>query len=306
MSTALTTRQPTALLPTPGEWQTLSSMAQVAIASGLLPPTIKTEQAAIFVAMKGRELAIPTTYAWSNISVINGKPVCSAELMLALIYRDHGPDAVAFVETTDTACHVTYRRAGVAERRPFEFTMAQAKQAGLAGSATWSKYPAAMLRARCVSALARMAFPDSIAGMYTAEELGASVTVTADGEVVLDEAPVMVSDVSASAGAPIAPLPAANLAPVPVLAGATADQRAGYLRSMHALGMDADAAMAIVRDTSGVTFEEATRGQMGTVYRAAQTGRLAQVDGRWHIVEPPAESVAEAAPLVAQLAAAVK
>jgi hypothetical protein len=32
-----------------------------------------------------------------------------------------------------------------------------------------------MLRARCISAVARMAFPDSIGGMYTAEELGAEV-----------------------------------------------------------------------------------------------------------------------------------
>jgi hypothetical protein len=32
-----------------------------------------------------------------------------------------------------------------------------------------------MLRARCISAVARMAFPDSIGGMYTPEELGAEV-----------------------------------------------------------------------------------------------------------------------------------
>jgi hypothetical protein len=48
-----------------------------------------------------------------------------------------------------------------------------------------------MLRARCLSAVARMAFPDSIGGMYSPDELGASVrvegeTVVFDGETVID------------------------------------------------------------------------------------------------------------------------
>jgi hypothetical protein len=188
---ALIPQSSPSLLPSAQDWNTLRSMAQVAIESGLLPPHVKSEQAAIFIAMKGRELTIPTTYAWSNIAVISGKPVCSAELMLALIYRDHGGQAIQFEETTDDVCRVTYQRAGVAERRLFAFTAAQARNAGLTGG-NWQKYPAAMLRARCVSAVARMAFADSIAGMYTPEELGAAVTVTPDGEVVM--APVQSVD----------------------------------------------------------------------------------------------------------------
>jgi hypothetical protein len=188
---ALIPQSGSAVLPSASEWATLRSMAQVAIESGLLPPHVKSEQAAIFIAMKGRELTIPTTYAWSNIAVISGKPVCSAELMLALIYRDHGGGAVQFEETTDTVCRVTYQRRDVEGRRVFAFTTEQARTAGLTGG-NWQKYPAAMLRARCVSAVARMAFADSIAGMYTPEELGAAVTVTPDGEVVM--APVQPTD----------------------------------------------------------------------------------------------------------------
>jgi len=37
-----------------------------------------------------------------------------------------------------------------------------------------------MLRARCISAVARMAFPDVISGVYTPEELGGSVQVIDD------------------------------------------------------------------------------------------------------------------------------
>jgi hypothetical protein len=193
----------TSLLPSASDWATLRSMAQVAIESGLLPPHVKSEQAALFIAMKGRELTIPTTYAWSNIAVISGKPVCSAELMLALIYRDHGGQAIQFEETTDDVCRVTYQRAGVAERRLFAFTIAQAGKAGLTGG-NWQKYPAAMLRARCVSAVARMAFADSIAGMYTPEELGAAVTVTPDGEVVMTSEPEPPTTITQQGSAPIA------------------------------------------------------------------------------------------------------
>jgi hypothetical protein len=51
----------------------------------------------------------------------------------------------------------------------------------------WQKYPDAMLRARCISAAARLAFPDIIGGMYTPEEIGAPVNVTPMGAVELDQ-----------------------------------------------------------------------------------------------------------------------
>ena len=166
-------------------WPMLKDQAQVAVASGMLPQHIKTPQAAMFIGMKAMELGIPFTYGLSNIAVIGGKPVCGAELMLAIIYRDHGDDAIEFEETTDKVCTVSYKRKTATKRRNFSFTIEQATKAGLTGG-NWTKYPAAMLRARCVSAVCRMAFSDSIAGMYLPEELGAAVTVTSEGEVVID------------------------------------------------------------------------------------------------------------------------
>lgn len=51
------------------------------------------------------------------------------------------------------------------------YTIAQAKQAGLLGSQAWQKYPDAMLRARCLSAICRAVYPDLILGMYDPDEL---------------------------------------------------------------------------------------------------------------------------------------
>jgi hypothetical protein len=137
---------------------------------------------------KGRELGIPPMYALSNIAVIQGKPTANAELMLALIYRDHGDRAITFPESDGQACTIAYKRRSWPEAHTYSFTLDDAKQAGLMSNATWQKYPAAMLRARCVSAVARMAFPDSIAGMHLPEELGAEVDE--DGAPVIEPAPI--------------------------------------------------------------------------------------------------------------------
>lgn len=173
------------MLPDAATWQTMLTMAESLVQSGMLPAHIKTPAAAVAIIQKGRELDIPPMYALSNIVVIQGKPTANAELMLALIYRDHGDAAIGFQESTNDRCTVAYRRRGWAKPQSYAFTIADAEQAGLLNNQknpTWRSYPAAMLRARAISAVARMAFPDTIGGMYTPEELGA--TVDADGDVI--------------------------------------------------------------------------------------------------------------------------
>jgi hypothetical protein len=175
-------------LPAMHEWETMLSMGEVLLKSGMLPQHIKTAAAAVALITKGRELGIPPMYALSNIAVIQGKPTANAELMLALIYRDHGDRAITFPESDGQACTIAYKRRNWPEAHTYAFTLDDAKQAGLMSNATWQKYPAAMLRARCISAVARMAFPDSIGGMYTPEELGAEVDE--DGAPVIEPAPI--------------------------------------------------------------------------------------------------------------------
>lgn len=125
-----------------------------------------------------------------------------------------------------------------------------------------------------------------------------------EGGAVADS-PVERRPTSASAGAPIQALAASNLAPTPpLMAGSTTEQRAGFLKSMHEIGVSAAVAMDMVRHVSGLTFEEAERGHLLKVWRAAGAGTLQQVDGRWHVAEPPS---AEEAPMLAtELAAAMR
>jgi hypothetical protein len=172
------------LLPDHQTWETMLSMADTLVKSGMLPPAIKTPAAALAIMQKGRELRIPPMYALSNISIIGGKPVTGAELMLAMIYRDHGDMAIQFEETTAERCEVAYKRRGWPAFRTFEWTIKEAQAAGLANKDVWKQYAPAMLRARCISAVARLAFADTIGGLYTFEEMGVEVTANADGEIV--------------------------------------------------------------------------------------------------------------------------
>lgn len=183
---------PATSLPSPAEWTNIFDMAEKLVPTGFLPESIKTPAQAAAVMLKGRELGIPPMYALSNIAVIKGKPTCGAELMLALIYRDHGDNAIQFPETSAERCTIAYRRRNWDQPQTYSFTMQDAQRASLTTN-TWRQYPAAMLRARCISAVARMAFADSIGGMYTPEELGATVTVV-DEQVVVDSTAYVIDE----------------------------------------------------------------------------------------------------------------
>lgn len=180
---ALTTTDEAPLLPAQSEWALMLDMARSLVPTGFLPETIKKPEQAVAIMLKGRELRVPPMYALSNIVIVKGKPTVSAEMMLALIYRDHGKKAIRVKESTNERCTVEYRLDGWEGTSEYTFTIADAKLAGIYQN-MWLKYPAAMLRARCISSVARMAFPESIGGMYVPGELGDDVTVTADGEVV--------------------------------------------------------------------------------------------------------------------------
>lgn len=171
------------VLPSVSEMHVLGELAATLIPTGFLPADIKNAGQAVAIMLKGRELGVPPMYALSNIVIVKGKPTVSAEMMLALIHRDHGQRAIRVKESSDQSCTVEYRQAGWSDVLSYAYTIDMATKAGLLGNHAWKAYPAAMLRARCISAVARMAFPGSIAGMYTPGELGEEVIVSEDGEV---------------------------------------------------------------------------------------------------------------------------
>ena len=136
-----------------------------------------TPQAVLSTILLGRELGLPVMASLRSVHLIEGKHSLSAELMVALVLKSGMAEYFRLVETTDKVCTYETKRKGSDKPLSLSYTIEQAEQAGLmfqrAGRqpGPWHKMPKQMLRARCKSELARLEYPDILAGLYTPEEL---------------------------------------------------------------------------------------------------------------------------------------
>lgn len=159
------------LIPFAEEWDAMKQQAEVLVASGFLPPELDTANKVLTVLMCGRELGVPPMQAVRGIHVVKGRPSLSAELMLALAYQNIPGFKLKIEASNEQLCRITVQRPS-SEPVTISFSIGDAQRAGLAHGDNWKKYPAAMLRARCTSAILRVVAPDAIRGIYTPEELG--------------------------------------------------------------------------------------------------------------------------------------
>ncbi len=153
-----------------GELPQLFRLAEaLKMAGGFLPRHIRNEGEVVAVVLAGRELGLAPMVSLRSIYLVEGKVTLAADVQLALMMR-----------TGATYQWLSDGRNGTAQlklQRPGQpahiqtFTIEDARQAGLTGKDVWKKYPAAMLRARCVSGAGKAAFPDVLAGVYLREEL---------------------------------------------------------------------------------------------------------------------------------------
>ena len=136
-----------------------------------------TPQGVLSTILLGRELGIPAMGALRSVHLIEGKHSLSADLMVALVLKSGMAEYFQLVESTDTVCTFETKRKGTPQPQRLTYTIEQAKQAGLltptrsGKPSNWQKIPKQMLRARAKSELARLEYPDLLAGLYTPEEL---------------------------------------------------------------------------------------------------------------------------------------
>lgn len=148
-------------------------MAQRLVKGGLLPRSIQTPEAAFTIMVTGRELGLTAMQSLRSIDVIEGKPTLSANLILALVKRS--PACTYFQMLKSDAKIATYRTLRVGEEpTEMSFTIEQAQRANLTHKDNWKKNTEAMLRARCISALARAVYPDVVLGIYETDEIEAT------------------------------------------------------------------------------------------------------------------------------------
>ena len=178
MSAELVKHQPAPAASLPEKMQYAKALAE----SGMLPSQYRKQPANLLYALEYAEsLDLHPMAAITGIHVIEGKPSASSALISALVrraghklrVRGNDQEAVAQIVRADDPDFTFEAR----------WTMARAEQAGLARKAVWKNYPAAMLKARAITEVARDACEEALSGMhYTPEELGANVD--ADGQVV--------------------------------------------------------------------------------------------------------------------------
>jgi hypothetical protein len=170
----------------PGALAAQMDYAKAMAASDLLPRQYQGKPANLLWAVSyGQTLGIAPLTAIQSIHVINGKPTASADLIAGLVRRAghklrvNGDDkrAVAQIIRADDPDFT------------FEvvWTIERAQAAKLTGKDTWKNFPAAMLKARAITEVARAACSEILQGtIYTPEELGANV----DADGIPIDAPV--------------------------------------------------------------------------------------------------------------------
>jgi len=164
-------------------WQLMREQADVLHKSGFFPKSIKSTEAALAIMLAGRELGIGPMESLRSVYIVDGQTTISSGLMAAMIW-DAG-HAYNIDESTDTACQITFTRSN-GQTYTHRFTHEDAVKAGLTRKDNWQKYEKAMLFNRCMSAGGRVFMPDVFRKMYTPEEMGAPVTVSESGDVVID------------------------------------------------------------------------------------------------------------------------
>lgn len=195
----------------PDNWEQAIKVTALLYKSGLLPSSVKSPEAALAIVMRGRELGMTAMQSLTSIHVIEGKTGMSADLMVARVLESGKAEFFDLVESSsEKATYVTCRK-GRQREVTMTWTIQDAQRAGVATKDVWRKYPAAMLRHRASSDLARAVYPEVVLGLYDPDEITAEPAPVKDPEVArVEDAKIGASieqlrkDVNAAASA-IAP-----------------------------------------------------------------------------------------------------
>lgn len=143
----------------------LESMASYIVRSKLFGA--KDESQAMSLMLLAQAEGCHPMTAIQDFDVVQGRPARKTHSILARFQAAGG--SVVWEEINGLhACGTFTHKQGGSLR--VEWTIEQAKKAGLTNKDNWRNYPQAMLRARCIAEGVRAVFPGAIGGMLTVEE----------------------------------------------------------------------------------------------------------------------------------------
>lgn len=154
-----------------GAWR----IANAVVKAGMAPKGLDTPEKAMVAIMHGMEVGMTPMAALQSIAVVNGRPTIWGDGALGLVQgsglmESHKEWFEGTGETRKAIC--TVKRKGDPEIKTGEFSVADAKKAGLWGKAgPWSQYPDRMLKMRARGFALRDGFSDVLRGLGIAEEV---------------------------------------------------------------------------------------------------------------------------------------
>ena len=188
LSTAMAVRQPQEILPPPAEWERQldpRSMREARVLArdmfdSRMFADYGTPQGVLATVMVGRELGLPAMASLRSIYNIEGKHSLSAALMVALVLKSGLAEYFEPISFSDKEATFETKRKGARNPVRLTHTFEMGKQAWPKTKADWERSflasgwgrnPTDMVVARAQARLARMIYPDLLAGLYTPEEL---------------------------------------------------------------------------------------------------------------------------------------
>lgn len=159
---------------TPKSIEEAERLSKTLSTSQLLPEGLRGKPGDVLATvLAGAELGLAPMQSIRGIQIIKGKPTLAADTMGALVKRRRDVcEFLVLVESTATKATYSAKRVGDPKETVLSFTIEDAKMAGLVSQGgMYTKYPAQMLRARCLSGICRAVFPDLVLGLYDPEEL---------------------------------------------------------------------------------------------------------------------------------------
>lgn len=140
-------------------------MSDVLSKAQVMPDALRGKPNDLLVTiMTGAELGLSPMQSVRNISVVKGKGYLDALLKVALVKQSPVCEYLELVTTTATKCVYKTKRRGEGEV-VMEYTIDDAKAAGLASNDNYTKRPKLMLRRRCASEICDEVYPDIVRGL---------------------------------------------------------------------------------------------------------------------------------------------
>lgn len=168
--TALTVRQGATVI-VPRTLAEVIDLAERLSKSTLLPDALKGKVPDVLMQiMAGQELGLYSMASLRSFNIISGKPVMTADAMVAVVLGSGKAEYFRRVEATDNQVTYATKRRGEPEQR-CTWTMQMAKDAALHQKDNWRLYKRQMLASRAKSELARDVYPDVLAGCFTPDEI---------------------------------------------------------------------------------------------------------------------------------------